>query len=58
MVNIAHVRTWQGFARVARVTESFSRRIAGWNVASTLKPNILFQALDMAAFSAEVICPG
>lgn len=46
-----YVRTWQGFAYVAFVTDAFSRRIVGWNVAQTLKADILpLQALEMAAF--------
>lgn len=53
VVDITYVRTWQGFAYVAFVTDVFSRRIVGWNVASTLKADILpLQALDMAAFTA------
>jgi transposase InsO family protein len=53
VVDVAYVRTWQGFAYVAFVTDVFSRRIVGWNVASTLKADILpLRALDMAAFDA------
>jgi putative transposase len=53
VVDITYVRTWQGFAYVAFVTDVFSRRIVGFNVASTLKADILpLQALDMAAFTA------
>jgi transposase InsO family protein len=47
------VRTWQGFAYVAFVTDAHSRRITGWNVAATLKADVLpLQALDMAAWGA------
>ena len=50
VVDITYVATWSGFAYVAFVTDVFSRRIVGWNVASTLKAEILpLQALDMAA---------
>ena len=53
VVDVTYVRTWQGFANVAFVTDVFSRRIVGWNVAATLKADILpLQALDMAAFDA------
>ncbi|WP_409157681.1 IS3 family transposase [Lacisediminihabitans sp. H27-G8] len=53
VVDVTYVRTWQGFAYVAFVTDVFSRRIVGWNVAATLKADILpLQALDMAAFDA------
>lgn len=45
--------TWSGFAYVAFVTDVYSRRIVGWNVASTLRAEILpVQALDMAAWNA------
>lgn len=51
--DITYVATWSGFAYVAFVTDAFSRRIVGWNVASTLKAEILpLQALDMAAWGA------
>ena len=53
VVDVTYVRAWQGFAYVAFVTDVFSRRIVGWNVASTLKVDILpLQAPDMAAFDA------
>ena len=39
---------------VAFVTDVYSRRIVGWNVAATLKADILpLQALDMAAWEAK-----
>lgn len=53
VADITYVRTWSGFAYLAFVTDVFSRRIVGFNVASTLKADILpLQALDMAAFAA------
>ena len=53
VVDVTYVRTWRGFAYVAFVTDVFSRRIVGWNVAATLKADILPRhALDMAAFDA------
>ena len=53
VADITYVHTWQGFAYVAFVTDVYSRRIVGFNVASTLKADILpLQALDMAAFNA------
>ena len=42
-----------GFADVAFVTDVYSRRIVGWNLASTLRSDVLpLQALDMAAWAA------
>jgi putative transposase len=53
VADITYVRTWQGFAYVAFVTDVHSRRIVGWNVAATLKADVLpLQALDMAAWDA------
>lgn len=53
VADITYVATWSGFAYVAFVTDVYSRRIVGWNVASTLKADILpLQALDMAAWAA------
>ena len=51
--DVAYVATWSGFAYVAFVTDVYSRRIVGWNVAATLRSEILpMQALDMAAWNA------
>jgi putative transposase len=53
VADVTYVATWSGFAYVAFVTDVFSRRIVGWNVAATLKADILpLQALDMAAWAA------
>jgi len=49
--DITYVATWSGFAYVSFVTDVYSRRIVGWNVASTLKAEVLpMQALEMAAW--------
>jgi transposase InsO family protein len=51
VADITYVATWQGFAYVAFITDVYSRRIVGWNVASTLKADVLpLQALNMAAW--------
>lgn len=51
--DVTYVATWSGFAYVAFVTDVYSRRIVGWNVAATLRSEILpMQALDMAAWHA------
>ncbi|MBU3994886.1 MAG: IS3 family transposase [Actinobacteria bacterium] len=51
--DVTYVATWSGFAYVAFVTDVYSRRIVGWNVASTLRSEVLpMQALDMAAWQA------
>ncbi|WP_448004486.1 IS3 family transposase [Agromyces bauzanensis] len=53
VADVTYVATWSGFAYVAFVTDVYSRRIVGWNVAATLKADILpLQALNMAAWAA------
>ncbi|WP_374196213.1 IS3 family transposase [Agromyces sp. ISL-38] len=53
VADVTYVATWSGFAYVAFVTDVYSRRIVGWNVAATLKADVLpLQALDMAAWAA------
>ena len=53
VADITYVATWSGFAYVAFVIDAYSRRIVGWNVAATLKAEVLpLQALDMAAWQA------
>ena len=54
VADITYVRTWQGFAYTAFIIDAYSRRIVGWNVASTLKSEVLpLQALEMAAWQAK-----
>ncbi len=54
VADVTYVATWSGIAYVAVVTDVFSRRIVGWNIASTLKADILpLQALNMAAWAAD-----
>lgn len=54
VADVTYVATWSGFAYVAFVTDVYSRRIVGWNVAFTLKADILpLRALDMAAWDAD-----
>ena len=53
VADVTYVATWSGFAYVAFVTDVYSRRIVGWNVAATLKADIIpLRALDMAAWGA------
>lgn len=53
VADITYVATWSRFAYVAFITDVFNREIVGWNVASTLKADVLpLQALEMAAWQA------
>ena len=46
--DITYVRTWEGWAYVAFVTDVFSRRIVGWQLASHLRTDLPLDALEMA----------
>ncbi|WAC69400.1 IS3 family transposase [Microbacterium sp. SL75] len=51
--DVTYVATRSGFVYVVFVTDVYSRRIVGWNVASTQWSEILpMQVLDMAAWGA------
>ena len=53
VADITYVATWSGFAYVAFVVDAYFWRIVGWNVAATLKAEVLpLQALEMAAWNA------
>lgn len=53
VVDITYVATWSGFAYVSFVTDVYSRRIMGRNVAATLKAEVLpLPALEMAVWQA------
>src|SRR3546814_3125720 len=55
--DVTYVATWSGFAYVAFVTDVYSRRIVGWNVASTLRAEILpMQAQIGRAACRERVC--
>jgi hypothetical protein len=54
VADITYVPTWEGSAYVAFVIDVFARKIVGWNVASTLKAEVLpLQALNMAVFNTR-----
>lgn len=54
MPTCTYFATWSGFAYAAFATAVYSRRIVSWNVAATLKADILpLQALDVAAWDAR-----
>ncbi len=48
--DITYVRTWEGWAYVAFVTDVFSRRILGWQLASHLRTDLPLDALEMAVY--------
>ena len=48
VADITHVATWLGFAYVAFVIDVFSRRIVGWRVSSSLRTDLVLDALEQA----------
>lgn len=54
VADITYLATWSGLADLAFVTDVSTRRIVGWNLASTPKADILpLQASNMAAWPAD-----
>jgi putative transposase len=51
VADFTYVATWQGFVYVAFVIDVFSRRIAGWRVASSMNTDLVLDALEQALHS-------
>jgi hypothetical protein len=47
------VATWSGTVYVAFVIDAFSRRILGWKAATTMRTELVLDALEMAIFTRE-----
>lgn len=48
VADITYVATWRGFAFVAFVVDVFARRIVGWRVSTSLKTDLVLDALEQA----------
>ncbi len=48
-----YVATWRGFVYVAFVIDVFSRRIVGWRVSSSLKSDLVLDALEQAIYERD-----
>ena len=48
VADITHVATWRGFVFVAFVIDVFSRRIVGWRVSTSMKTDLVLDALEQA----------
>jgi putative transposase len=53
VADITYVGTSCGFVYTAFVTDLFSRKIAGWQVADHLRAGLALDALEMALFARE-----
>lgn len=48
VADITYVATWRGFVFVAFVIDVFARRIVGWRVSTSLKTDLVLDALEQA----------
>jgi transposase InsO family protein len=48
VADFTYVATWQGFVYVAFVIDVFARRIVGWRVSTSLKADLVLDALEQA----------
>ena len=48
-----YVSTWQGFVYVAFVIDVFARRIVGWRVSSSMRPDFVLDALEQALYARQ-----
>jgi len=51
VADITYVATWTGFVYVAFVIDAFSRRMVGWRVASSMKTDLVLDALEQALWA-------
>ena len=51
VADITYVATWRGFAYVAFVTDDFSRHIVGWRVSSSMRTDLVLDALEQAVWA-------
>ena len=51
VADLTFVATWSGFVYVAFVVDVFARRIVGWRVSSSLRTDLVLDALEQALWS-------
>src|SRR6056297_288358 len=51
VTDLTYVPTWSGVVYVCFIVDAFSRMIVGWRVASTMRTEMVLDALEMARFS-------
>ena len=51
--DFTYVRTWASLTYVAFVIDVFSRRIVGWKVATTMKTDLVLDALEQAIWTRD-----
>jgi len=53
VADFTYVATWAGVVYVAFVIDAFSRRILGWKAATSMRTELVLDALEMAIFTRE-----
>jgi hypothetical protein len=53
LTDVTYVATWRGFVYVAFVIAAFSRRIVGWRAHTTMKTELVLDALEQALYDRE-----
>ncbi|MGH8833537.1 MAG: IS3 family transposase, partial [Actinomycetes bacterium] len=51
VADLTYVSTWAGFVYVAFVLDAFSRRILGWKAATSMRTELVLDALEMAIWT-------
>jgi putative transposase len=51
VADVTYVATWAGFVYVAFVIDIFARRIVGWRVSSSLRTDLVLDALEQAIYA-------
>jgi transposase InsO family protein len=53
VADFTYVATWRGVVYVAFVTDAFSRRIVGWRAATSMRTDLVLDALEQALYDRE-----
>jgi putative transposase len=53
LADFTYVATWRGFVYVAFVLDAFSRRIVGWRAHTTMRTDLVLDALEQALHDRE-----
>ena len=54
VADFTYVATWRGFVYVAFVIDVFSRRIVGWRALTTMRTELVLDALEQALHDREL----
>jgi len=49
--DLIYVATWRGFVYVAFVIDAFARRIVGWRASTSLRTDLVLDALEQALYN-------